>query len=100
MSEPTRADVEGLLNELERLLRGVASLRELSPRSNDLLVSFGERMSVRIVAEELRRRGVSSFLFHNLMPFAPPLHALTCFFAFAFVQPFTLPSGSPNYLGA
>ena len=36
--------------ELELLLRGVALLRELSPRSRDAIASFGERLSTRIFA--------------------------------------------------
>ncbi|HET8901074.1 MAG TPA: lysine-sensitive aspartokinase 3 [Holophagaceae bacterium] len=36
--------------ELELLLRGVALLRELSPRSLDAIASFGERLSTRIFA--------------------------------------------------
>jgi aspartate kinase len=36
--------------ELELLLRGVALLRELSPRSMDAIASFGERLSTRIFA--------------------------------------------------
>ncbi len=36
--------------ELELLLRGVALLRELSPRSMDAIASFGERLSTRVFA--------------------------------------------------
>ena len=39
--------------ELELLLRGVALLRELSPRSMDAIASLGERLSTRIFAERL-----------------------------------------------
>jgi len=39
-----------LLSELELLLRGVALLRELSPRSMDAIASLGERLSTRIFA--------------------------------------------------
>jgi aspartate kinase len=37
-----------LFGELELLLRGVALLRELSPRSMDAIASLGERLSTRI----------------------------------------------------
>ena len=37
-------------NELELILRGVALLRELSPRSMDAIASFGERLSTLIFA--------------------------------------------------
>ena len=39
-----------LLDELNRVLTGVSMLKELSKRTLDYLVSFGERMSVRIMA--------------------------------------------------
>jgi aspartate kinase len=48
------------LRELEELLRGVQLLGELSPRSLDYAMSFGERMSVKIVAAALATCGVSA----------------------------------------
>ena len=39
-----------LFGELELLLRGVALLRELSPRSMDAIAAIGERLSTRIFA--------------------------------------------------
>ena len=39
-----------LFGELELLLRGVAMLRELSPRSMDAIASLGERLSTRLFA--------------------------------------------------
>jgi aspartate kinase len=42
-----------LFGELELLLRGVAMLRELSPRSMDAIASLGERLSTRIFAAYL-----------------------------------------------
>jgi len=39
-----------LLEDLRRLISGVALLREISPRTRDLIVSFGERLSVRVFA--------------------------------------------------
>lgn len=39
-----------LLNELERLLNGVALLKEISTQTRDRIVSFGERLSVRAFA--------------------------------------------------
>ena len=39
--------------ELELLLRGVALLRELSPRSMDAIASLGERLATRIFSERL-----------------------------------------------
>jgi aspartate kinase len=47
---PSQKEVNALLDELSRLLSGIALIRELSPRTKDYLVSFGERLSVRIAA--------------------------------------------------
>ncbi|BDU71651.1 lysine-sensitive aspartokinase 3 [Mesoterricola silvestris] len=48
------ADLDGALAdlaaELDLLLRGVALLKELSPRSMDAIASIGERLSTRILA--------------------------------------------------
>ena len=51
-SVPETLDVAltDLFGELELLLRGVALLRELSPRSMDAIASLGERLSTRIFA--------------------------------------------------
>ncbi len=43
---------------LDDLLRGIAAVGELTPRTNDLVVSFGERMSSRMVAEAFAQRGL------------------------------------------
>ncbi|MCU1319916.1 MAG: aspartate kinase [Edaphobacter sp.] len=46
-------------NALDDLLRGIAAVGELTPRTNDLVVSFGERLSSRIVAEAFLQRGLN-----------------------------------------
>ena len=46
-------EVRQLLRELEQLLDGVSMVKELSPRTKDLVVSYGERMSCRILAAQL-----------------------------------------------
>jgi len=43
-------DIEPLLDELQKLLTGISLIKELSPKTRDYLVSFGERMSVRVFA--------------------------------------------------
>src|SRR5438309_7165459 len=44
-------NIIGRLNrELERTVEGIAHLRELTPRSRDYLLSFGERLSTPILA--------------------------------------------------
>ncbi len=44
---------------LDDLLRGIAAVGELTPRTNDLVVSFGERLSSRMVAEAFDQRGLN-----------------------------------------
>jgi aspartate kinase len=46
--------------QIELLLRGVALLRELSPRSQDAIASFGEQLSTRIFEVFLRHKGTDS----------------------------------------
>ncbi len=43
---------------LDDLLRGIAAVGELTPRSEDRVVSFGERLSSRMVAEGFAQRGL------------------------------------------
>lgn len=50
----TRDLVDPLLHNIDELLVGVKFIKELSPRTKDYLVSFGERLSVRIFAAHLR----------------------------------------------
>jgi aspartate kinase len=45
---------------LDDLLRGISAVGELTPRTNDLVVSFGERLSSRMVAEAFEERGLES----------------------------------------
>jgi aspartate kinase len=43
---------------LDDLLRGIAAVGELTPRTNDLVVSFGERLSSRMMAEAFEQLGL------------------------------------------
>ncbi|GAL83951.1 bifunctional aspartokinase I/homoserine dehydrogenase I [Sporocytophaga myxococcoides] len=54
------AHIKMLINELEDLLHGVFLLKELSPRTTDLVVSFGERMSTYIVSEFMKQSGLDT----------------------------------------
>jgi len=54
----TKLEIEELLTDLEKLLNGISYLRELTPRTLDYLVSFGERLSVRLMAAQLNSIGV------------------------------------------
>lgn len=53
-------EIEGLLKELNTLLTGISMLKELTNRTKDYLVSFGERFSVRIMASYLTLEGVKA----------------------------------------
>lgn len=45
---------------LDEVLRGIAAVGELTPRTTDLVVSFGERLSSRVVAAAFQARGMPS----------------------------------------
>ncbi len=45
---------------LDEILRGLAAILELTPRISDLIVSYGERISSRIVAAAFRERGIAA----------------------------------------
>jgi aspartate kinase len=49
-----------VLDELEQLLKSVAMMKELTLRTTDYLLSFGERMSTRIFAAYLNKFGVKA----------------------------------------
>lgn len=50
----------GHLEELEQLLKGIAMMKELTLRTTDYLVSFGECMSTRIFAAYLNKIGAKA----------------------------------------
>ncbi len=51
------SEIFTLLEELKNLLTGISMLRELTKRTRDYLVSFGERLSVRMMASYLASLG-------------------------------------------
>lgn len=53
-------EMESVFAQAESVFRGVSLLRELSPRSLDLLSGVGERSSARLVAGALRAAGFES----------------------------------------
>lgn len=55
----TRA-IEAILIGLEELLRGVSLVRECTPRTQDGVLSCGERLSTILVAAALRARGIDA----------------------------------------
>ncbi len=56
----TFAHVKLLLNELEDVLHGVFLLKELSLRTRDLIMSFGERLSAYIIHEFFKQAGLDA----------------------------------------
>ena len=58
VNDNVRKAVNDLLDECEDMLNGVRLIQELSPKSLDQLVSYGERCAVRIVAARLNQIGV------------------------------------------
>lgn len=63
LPQTTKDQVNGLLDECEQMLTGVKMIQELSPKSLDQLVSYGERCSVRIMAARLNQIGVPAQAF-------------------------------------
>ncbi len=61
--ELTLRSLEGLLAEFERVLISVATLKELTARSQDNLLSFGEKLSATIVHAGLVDAGVEALMF-------------------------------------
>ena len=55
-------ELESQFAELENLTRSVATLGELTARSHDAIVSFGERLSSVIIAAAFRSRGIAAEL--------------------------------------
>ncbi|HTW62910.1 MAG TPA: lysine-sensitive aspartokinase 3 [Terracidiphilus sp.] len=52
--------IDQRFDSLDEVLRGLAVLLELTPRIADLIVSYGERLSSRIVAAAFRERGLDA----------------------------------------
>jgi aspartate kinase len=50
--------IDAEFDALDDLLRGIAAVGELTPRTSDLVQSFGERLSSRIVAAAFAQRGL------------------------------------------
>src|SRR5215467_5347572 len=52
--------LEAHFSKLENFLRGLAAVRDLTPRGTDYLLSFGELLSSIIVADAFAARGLST----------------------------------------
>ncbi len=52
--------IQPILDELHAFLQGVSLIGELTPRTLDHIMSFGERLSTRIVAAAMTKRGIEA----------------------------------------
>jgi len=52
--------IDQKFDSLDEVLRGLAAILELTPRISDLIVSYGERISSRIVAQAFRERSLDA----------------------------------------
>jgi aspartate kinase len=55
-----REEVAFLLDGLKRLLSGISMIKEMTPRTKDFLISFGERLSVRLAAAYAATQGIDA----------------------------------------
>jgi len=59
-SKRIQKKVESLLDELSKIIYGVSLIKELTPRSLDYIMSFGERLSCIIISETLKTRKIKN----------------------------------------
>ncbi len=52
--------IDQKFDQLDEVLRGLAAILELTPRISDLIVSYGERLSSRMIAAAFRERGIDA----------------------------------------
>src|SRR2546430_2800295 len=60
MSKELLDRIDRLNKELEKTVEGISHLRELTPRSRDYLLSFGERLSTPILAAAILSLGLKT----------------------------------------
>jgi aspartate kinase len=60
LSKTLTPDLRDLLDELAGLLAGISLIKELTARTRDYLVSFGERLSVRVVSRYFQSIGINA----------------------------------------
>jgi aspartate kinase len=57
-AQDTKTKLESMFSSLSQTVNGIYLLRELSKRSKDLIVSFGERLSAPLMSAALEKHGV------------------------------------------
>lgn len=60
LQSKTFARLKATLNELEDILHGVHMVKELTPRTRDYVMSFGERITADLICEYLKTRGADA----------------------------------------
>ena len=55
-------ELEAEFNSLDELLRGIAAVGELTPRTSDYVVSYGERLSSKLITAAFANRGLAAAL--------------------------------------
>lgn len=58
--EPLEKEIRQLMSELENIFTGLFLIKDLSPKTSDTIVSYGERLSSRIVATLIDAKWVDS----------------------------------------
>ena len=60
LAEETEGTVNRLMDDFRNVALGISHIGELTPRSRDFLLSFGERLSAPIVTAFMKQRGVEA----------------------------------------
>ncbi|OQB95284.1 MAG: Bifunctional aspartokinase/homoserine dehydrogenase 1 [Spirochaetes bacterium ADurb.Bin110] len=58
--ESATGEIKALLDELSSLLLGISLVQDLSPRTLDLVASYGERLSAALIARILSQAGLNA----------------------------------------
>ena len=60
LKDASRKNIYDLLEELKEIVHGVYLVKELTLRSLDYIMSFGERLSCNIISSEMKSRGLET----------------------------------------
>jgi len=59
---PLHEELQREFDTLDELLRGIAAVGEITPRTADMVVSYGERLNSKVCTEAFRARGLDAVL--------------------------------------
>ena len=57
---PIQSWIQQEFDSIDEILRGLSAVGELTLRTNDMVVSFGERLSSRLITEAFRNQGMNA----------------------------------------